>query len=334
MKTKIRAPELEGADTWFNSEPLSIKDLRGKVVLVDFWTYTCVNCLRTLPFVKEWYERYKDKGLVVIGVHTPEFRFEKEPANVERFIKNAGIEYPVVTDNYNQIWNRFATKYWPSKYLIDADGYIRYSHFGEGAYASTEEMIQQLIKDINPALELGPISELAVKEETGKVCYPTTPETYTGYARGALGNLDKKYDRVFEFEDTETHYEGRYYLNGAFEIEPGFVRHARRTETPGEDYFSLYFKSFEVNVVMKAAVDEEFLVYLELDDRPIDKSIKGNDVEYDFEGRSYVKVTEPRMFNLIQNTNLLTHKLKLMSVSDQLEIYAFTFGACAKELAA
>ena len=134
---------------WLNSPRLTGEQLRGKVVLVEFWTYSCINCLRTLPYVKAWSEKFRDDGLVVIGVHTPEFAYEKDKGNVERAIRDLGINYPVVMDNTYQIWNAYKNRYWPAQYLIDAQGQIRYQHFGEGAYQTTENKIQSLLVEAN-----------------------------------------------------------------------------------------------------------------------------------------------------------------------------------------
>lgn len=132
---------------WLNSLPLTSKDLRGKVVLVEFWTYGCVNCQRTLPYVKAWSAKYRQDGLLVIGVHTPEFGFEKDRNNVERAVRDLGITYPVVMDNQYEIWNAYKNTYWPAQYLMDAQGRQRYQHFGEGAYQETEKMIQTLLEE-------------------------------------------------------------------------------------------------------------------------------------------------------------------------------------------
>lgn len=132
---------------WLNSPPLTSEMLRGKVVLVEFWTYTCINCLHTLPYVKAWSEKYRSGGLVVVGVHTPEFPFEKDRGNVERAIHELGITYPVVMDNHYEIWNAYRNRYWPAQYLMDTQGRIRHQHFGEGAYRETEQMIQTLLTE-------------------------------------------------------------------------------------------------------------------------------------------------------------------------------------------
>jgi thiol-disulfide isomerase/thioredoxin len=144
------APEFTGISAWLNSPPLTIAGLKGKVVLVQFWTYSCINCLRTLPFVKKWYEKYKDRGFVVVGVHTPEFAFEKETSNVETAIKRFGITYPVAQDNQFRTWNAYQNQYWPAEYLIDKSGRIVATQFGEGNYQEMEDAIARLIGDRLP----------------------------------------------------------------------------------------------------------------------------------------------------------------------------------------
>ena len=141
------APELVDTQEWVNSDPLKIEELRGRVVLIDFWTYTCVNCIRTLPYLKVWHSKYSDDGLVIIGVHTPEFKFEHEIDNVRQAISDYSVTWPVVQDNNFSTWDAFDNRYWPAKYLIDQNGVIRYQHFGEGAYAETEAMIRELIEE-------------------------------------------------------------------------------------------------------------------------------------------------------------------------------------------
>lgn len=172
-----RAPEFGGISNWINSEPLTMEKLRGKVVLIDFWTYTCINCIRTLPHVTNWYEKYKDQGLVVVGVHTPEFEFEKNTKNVIEAMRLYKINYPVAQDNDFVTWNNFDNLYWPAKYLIDKDGNIRYYHFGEGRYAETEMAIQQLLSEIG--MPMGPLAEVA---DTTPV-FRLTPEIYLGLSR-------------------------------------------------------------------------------------------------------------------------------------------------------
>lgn len=141
----VAAPEFAGIEKWLNSDPLTLQSLRGKVVLVDFWTYTCINCIRTLPYVTRWYQQYKDQGFVVIGVHTPEFPFERSTKNVSQAMERLGIKYPVAQDNRYATWDAYRNQYWPAAYLIDKQGNIVYRHFGEGKYKETEAEIQRLL---------------------------------------------------------------------------------------------------------------------------------------------------------------------------------------------
>jgi thiol-disulfide isomerase/thioredoxin len=145
QQTGAQAPDFVGIDNWINSAPLDLAQLRGKVVLVDFWTFDCINCAHTLPHVKDWYARYRDKGLVVVGVHTPEYSFERDTGNLKKAIAKYGIEYPVAQDNRYATWNAYNNQYWPALYLIDQNGKIVYTHFGEGRYAQTEETIRGLL---------------------------------------------------------------------------------------------------------------------------------------------------------------------------------------------
>jgi thiol-disulfide isomerase/thioredoxin len=176
-------PDLDGAIGWLNSTPLNSKSLRGKVVLVNFWTYTCINSLRPLPYVKSWASKYHDAGLVVIGVHTPEFSFEHEPANVENAVRTLNVTFPVAIDSEVRIWQSFGNEAWPTQYLIDAKGRIRYHHFGEGDYGEIEKIIQQLLKE-NGAT--GPASGTTTVSGVGIEAAPDwaderSPETYIGY---------------------------------------------------------------------------------------------------------------------------------------------------------
>jgi cytochrome c biogenesis protein CcdA/thiol-disulfide isomerase/thioredoxin len=178
-------PDLSGAVAWLNSPPLTSSQLKGHVVLVDFWTYSCINCLRSIPYVRAWAEKYKNNGLVVIGVHTPEFAFEKDADNVRRAVGELKITYPVAMDNDYKIWKAFNNSYWPADYLVDATGRIRFHHFGEGKYAESEQQIQQLLKEHDAQLA---VNGLVKVNATGAEAPPDSdvqsPETYVGYERG------------------------------------------------------------------------------------------------------------------------------------------------------
>lgn len=182
------APGFEGATRWLNTEPLNAAQLRGKVVLVDFWTYSCINCLRTLPYVKAWAEKYRDQGLVVVGVHAPEFAFERDIGNVIKATKSLAVGYPVAIDNEFAIWRAFKNRYWPAHYLIDAQGKLRHKHFGEGQYAETERVIQQLLREAGSADDAHGLVEVkgqGAQQAAGDTTAVGSPETYVGYERAS-----------------------------------------------------------------------------------------------------------------------------------------------------
>lgn len=171
------APEIIPGGQWFNNKPLTLKELRGKVVIIDFWTYSCINCQRTLPYMRAWWQKYKDKGLVIIGVHSPEFEFEKDAGNLNKAIADFGLEYPIVQDNNFDTWRAYNNHYWPAKYFIDKDGFVRYMHFGEGDYDKSEEVIQELLN------EAGASDVPTTVDNPSYNVYSKTPETYLGSAR-------------------------------------------------------------------------------------------------------------------------------------------------------
>ena len=211
-----RAPEVVGLTNWINAEPLTFRELRGKVVLVDFWTYSCINCLRTLPHVKAWDRTYRDRGLVILGVHTPEFAFEHVPGNVRAAVQRLGIRYPVALDNDYATWNAFQNQYWPAKYLIDRRGHLRYFHFGEGEYDTTEARIRTLLGESAGML---PVAN-RISDRTPRA--RLTPETYLGYERLARFSQDtvtpdRYADYRFpdrELRDSELSYDGRWLVRG------------------------------------------------------------------------------------------------------------------------
>jgi cytochrome c biogenesis protein CcdA/thiol-disulfide isomerase/thioredoxin len=178
-------PSLDGAVKWLNSSPLTREQLKGKVVVVDFWTYSCINCLRSIPYAEAWWEKYKDDGLVVIGVHTPEFAFEKDPANVAKSLTDLKITYPVAVDSNYAIWKAFKNQYWPAHYFIDAQGSIRYHHFGEGKYDESEQVIQQLLREKNSNLKASGLVQVSASGAQAAADFNdiVSPETYIGYTR-------------------------------------------------------------------------------------------------------------------------------------------------------
>lgn len=327
-KGKVRMPELEGG-IWLNSEPVTAEELRGKVVLVDFWDYTCVNCIRTLPYIVEWYKRYSDKGLVVIGVHAPEFFFSRTEENVTKGMEKFGIRYPVVMDNDYKIWSAFANRAWPAKYLIDKNGYFRYVHMGEGAYIETELAIQLLLRELDPELKLpDPMKPLRDTDIPGIHCYRPSPELYFGHKRGRLGNGEGyKPGEPRYYEKPDAVADDAIYLSGCWISEGEYI--APSPDGPGEiSNIYLKYASSEVNLVINPVDNTDSKVFVMQDGKPADGGVAGEDVEFDREGRSFIIVREPGMYNIIKNREFGSHLLELSTDSASLQFYAFTFVGC------
>lgn len=322
-REKIHAPEIaEGR--WINSPPLSIKALRGKVILIDFWDYTCVNCLRTLPYLNAWHERYRSKGLVIIGVHTPEFPFAKDEARVQGAVERFGLSYPVVLDNDCRTWQAFANRYWPSKYLIDRAGIIRYRHLGEGNYVDTELALQSLLIEVNPAVALpDPMRPIRESDYPGAVCAPPTPELYLGARRGRIGNKeDLQEGQRIEYRAPAERQEDIFYAEGPWRAE----RETLIFAGPGGGAIYLRYSAKEVNLVMSA--EKEAVVWINQDGRVLRRTEIGEDAAIDEKGRAFARVGEARMYRLIDNPGFERHELRLFTQARGLSLYAFTFVSC------
>ena len=327
-KEKIHIPELIGGK-WINSEELSVRELRGKVILIDFWDYSCVNCIRTLPYVKEWHKRYHEKGLEIIGAHAPEFFFARTEDNVKRAIREFGIEYPVVMDNDYQIWHAFTNRYWPAKYLADKKGYIRYAHFGEGNYIETELAIQLLLREINPNVELPDLMKpVRDTDIPGIFCHRVSPELYFGYKRGKLGNPEgHKPDGIEYYKAPEKVENDTIYVEGRWFSSPEYMKPAL-DDSVDMAHVYLKYTSSEVNLVINPNGVSGFQVILMQDGKYLSPEDAGQDVEFDSQGCSYIVVREPKMYRLIKNKEFGSHLLKLSTKSNGCEIYAFTFVGC------
>jgi thiol-disulfide isomerase/thioredoxin len=320
LSETIFAPELEGGQ-WIQHGPVSLKALRDRaVVLIDFWDYTCINCIRTLPYVVAWNKRYKDSGLVVVGVHAPEFSFAREGSHVAEAAARFGLEYPIVLDNEYAIWRAYSNRFWPAKYLVDAKGRIRYYHFGEGAYQETEVAIQGLIRELNPAASLPPPMEpVRDSDRPGAVCYRVTPELYLGYARGQFGNFESIVrDRPHDYRDVGPHVEGMSYLAGRWLVE----QESARSEAVGAA-ISLRYTAKDVNLVMAppASTSVRTTITLEGGQRA------GDDVKFEGE-RGFIAVDSPRMYNLVANESVVSGSLTIRADAPGLAVYAFTFISC------
>ncbi len=320
LSETILAPELDGG-TWIQGGPVKIRDLRGKaVVLVDFWDYTCVNCIRTLPYVQGWSDRYRGDGLVIVGVHAPEFSFARDRSHVEAAIARFGLDYPIVLDNDYAIWRAYSNRYWPAKYLVDSKGRIAYYHFGEGGYQESELAIQSALREFRPSVSLPPPMEpVRDTDRQGAVCYRVTPELYLGHARGQFGNPEGiARDRAHDYSDSGRHMEGVPYLAGRWRVEEEFAR----AEAPGAS-IRLRYTSKDVNLVMAPPAGSAAQVELILDG----SQTPGDDVKT-ASGRPIITVDRPRMYSLISNASVVQGGLELKAIEAGVSAYAFTFVSC------
>jgi thiol-disulfide isomerase/thioredoxin len=326
----VRAPEI--GRLWFNSPPLTLRQLRGKVVLIDFWDYTCVNCIRTLPYLKAWHQRYRDRALVIIGVHTPEFTFAQYESNVERGIREFGLEYPIVSDSNYELWNAFANRAWPAKYLIDKEGYARYAHLGEGSYQETEQAIQELLLEASPGLHLPPLLEpLRAEDQPSAICYQPSPELYLGHRRGRIGNPDGfQEDRAADYSFAGEPEENVFYLVGRWSSTAEFIE-AAASDTPQPNRIVLRYSAAAVNLVMASNRASSAEVLILQDGQPLSREQATADTEFRAgNGRqeSLVVIRRPRMYALVDNRQFGEHTLELISSTPGLAAYAFTFTGC------
>jgi thiol-disulfide isomerase/thioredoxin len=294
---------LDDAPVWLNSEPLTADGLRGSVVLVDFWTYSCVNWLRTLPYVSAWDERYRDRGFVVVGVHAPEFGFEHDLGNVRRAVGELEVGYPVVIDNGFDIWRSFGNRYWPAAYLVDGDGRVRFRHFGEGAYEETERAIQELlgVDEETVRVDAGGVAEAADWETLG------TPETYVGSARG---------------EGRSPRADGLALNHWALPGQWSVGDEAAVLEAPGGS-IAFRFQARDLNLVLAppdSSTPVRFAV--RLDGRP-----PGDDHGVDVDEAGEGTVSEPRMYQLVRQREAVTERtFEITFLAPGVRAYVFTFG--------
>jgi thiol-disulfide isomerase/thioredoxin len=315
-------PPLDGATGWLNTAPLSREALRGRVVLVDFWTYSCINCLRTLPYVRGWAEKYKDAGLVVIGVHTPEFAFEKDEANVRRAATGLGVTYPIALDSNYAIWQAFNNEYWPADYFVDAEGRIRAHHFGEGGYAEAEDIIRRLLTEAGQRnLPGGYVND----DGTGAVAAASdapqqSPETYVGYARGT--NFDSGpavYDKPHDYRVPDTLAADHWALAGQWTI------HDERSVLDRAGGRIVYrFRGRDLHLVLGPTTSGKairFVVHIDGAEPGVNH---GTDV--DASGRG--TVTAERLYQIVRLAGDITmpHTVEIEFLDAGVAAYAFTFG--------
>jgi thiol-disulfide isomerase/thioredoxin len=309
-------PPFDGANGWLNSEPLSPDDLRGHVVLVNFWTFTCVNWLRTAPYVRAWAERYKEQGLVTVGVHTPEFDVEHDFGNVERMVRKLHVHYPVAIDNDYAVWNAFANRYWPAVYLADAEGGLRFEHFGEGAYEDTERAIQELLEVDRDLVSVEP-SGLEVAANWDDV---ESPETYVGYRLGerfaSPGEVVPDERRAYEAPATLAR--NQWALTGEWTIrqQPAVLHEAGGSIT-------YRFHARDLNLVLAAGDGAGPVRFRVLLDGDAPGASRGSDVDEQGNGT----LSEPRLYALIRQPGRITDRTCEVTFLDSgAQVYVFTFG--------
>jgi cytochrome c biogenesis protein CcdA/thiol-disulfide isomerase/thioredoxin len=323
IQSEGELPSLAGATAWLNSAPLTPEGLRGKVVVVDFWTYSCINCLRALPYVKAWNDRYKDHGLVVIGVHTPEFAFEKDLDNVRHAVSELKITYPVALDSNYAVWQAFNNQYWPAHYFIDSMGRIRGHHFGEGNYRESEELIRQLLTEAGdqdlPAAGYGELAATGIQAAADEA-HIQSPETYIGYERaahfssstGVAPDQDKLYAEPSKLELNQWALAGRWTVRN----EDGVLDQA-----PGAITFRFYAR--DLHLVMGAGADGKPIHFrVRLDGAAPDQN---HGVDVDIHGNGVVH--EQRLYQLIrQSKDVVEHTFSIEFLDPGIHAYSFTFG--------
>jgi cytochrome c biogenesis protein CcdA/thiol-disulfide isomerase/thioredoxin len=316
-----RAPPLTGAVEWLNSKPLTPEDLKGKVVLVDFWTYSCINCIRSIPYIRAWAEKYKDKGLVVIGVHSPEFAFEKNIANVRKAAADLKVDYPVAIDNNFAIWRAFKNQYWPAHYFIDANGDIRHHHFGEGDYDGSERVIQKLLAEAGKTNLADDMVKVAASGAEAASVFATvrSPETYVGYARAANfvspggAARDVAHDYSGEPKDLN-----QWTLQGSWNVGR---EDATLNSQPGSIVYR--FHARDLHLVLSPAPDGKPIRFRVTIDGKEPGDDHGTDTARDGSGT----ITSERLYQLVRQKGDIEDKTFAIEFLDPgVRAYAFTFG--------
>src|SRR5215203_6533574 len=321
-----KAKDFSKISEYINTKPISFDDLKDKVVLVDFWTYSCINCIRTIPHLNEWYDKYSDKGLVIVGIHTPEFEFEKNPENVKSAVQKFGIKYPVLQDKDKETWNEYENRYWPRKYVVDDEGYIRYDHIGEGAYQETEKVIQALlteraahlgIKNIN--LNSSESIDNSSKFEYQDVNFSKiqSPELYFGYefAKVPVGNKEGFTPNQIGFYQLPGNSEiksNSIYLEGKWKNNPDNMELQSNNGS-----VLLKYNSKSVNIV--AGGKGSFSVTQ-------DGKLVTNDLSKDLSSNGKFMIDGQRLYNLATNREYGEHTIEIDVKGKGFQIYTFTFG--------
>jgi cytochrome c biogenesis protein CcdA/thiol-disulfide isomerase/thioredoxin len=312
--TPYDAPELTHLAGWVNSEPVTLASLKGKVVLIDFWTYSCINCQRTQPYLNKWYDKYNKDGFVILGVHAPEFAFEKVLTNVQKGVKDAGIKYPVALDNDFATWQAYNNQYWPAKYLIDKDGQVRFTHFGEGEYDKTESAIQTLLKESGKNITSGIDKDTSASANQSGL----SPETYLGFERGErLANIDEfKQGADVNYSLKSGLAQHQWSLGGNWN-----VGSKDTTCVATSCSLSYMFSAKEVYLVMNGPADQP--VTLSLNGQKVTASASGG---ADVDAQGQVHLDGARLYKLISLPKFTKDQLLTITLPHGTTVNAFTFG--------
>lgn len=309
--TAYDAPELKNIAAWINSDPQTVAGLKGKVVLIDFWTYSCINCQRTQPYLNAWYDKYKDDGFVILGVHAPEFAFEKVTENVQKAAVDANIKYPVALDNNFATWQAYENRFWPAKYLIDKDGQVRYTHFGEGEYAETEETIQALLKESGQTVT----DKIEINRSTATASRGQTPETYLGFERAErFANTDQFVaNTAVDYTLADNLDEHEWSLGGQWQIS------SESSQSLAEDTkLTVNFSGKEVYLVMSGQPGA--LVGVSVDGLSQPGGADTND-------QNQVSIDGARLYKIVNADSYMRNKKLTLTFPVGVTINAFTFGS-------
>ncbi|HUY12045.1 MAG TPA: redoxin domain-containing protein [Terriglobia bacterium] len=317
--------------TWINSPPLTMEKLGGKVVLIDFWEYTCINCIRTFATNKKWYERYHRYGFEIIGVHDPEFDVAYPVQNVRVAVKRFGLPYPIVVDDHFQIWNAYHNSTWPNRFLIDAKGVVRFNRSGEGGDDAMEKAIQMLLLEAHPGLKFPASYTTAAEKNTfGPDCGIPTEEVYVGnwYGRGILAN-PKGYrnGKTLDYKLPGEVQDGKAAVSGRWETDKnGMIYRGKPKKGSFTDRLEMRYHARELYAVMNVSHGHPQRLYIRQDGKDLTAQNKGVDVRLDAQGRSYIEVREPRMYYLVQNPDFGAHGVDLYPTAKGITVNSFTFG--------
>jgi hypothetical protein len=316
--------------TWIGSPPLTMQRLRGKVVMTDFWEYTCINCIRTFADNKKWYERYHRYGFEIIGVHDPEFDIAYPVDHVRAAVKRFGLPYPVVVDDKFEIWNSYHNSTWPNRFLIDANGFIRFDRPGEGADSAFEHAIQDLLIEAHPGLKFPASYKIPAEENAfAASCGIPTQEMYVGhwYDRGILSNPEGYHEgKALEYQLPGAVDDGRAAVAGRWETDKNGMIYRGKRKGAATDQLEMRYHARELYAVLNVAHGHPERLYITQDGKDLTAKDKGADVEIDSSGHSYLEVREPRMYYLVQNPTFGSHLVQLFPTRSGVTVNSFTFG--------